>query len=119
MAWEWQAWRCFGDIRETFEEKGWGSGFLGREDNGVVPLLAESGDHCITFFKTDPCTNESWFELRDQVRRRRVFVHGAENIPSPKRAAELLASHGGPLYEISAPDDHPMHGLPVAPVGSR
>jgi hypothetical protein len=71
VTWEWQAWRSFGDIRETFEEKGWKCGFNGRNEDGVMPLLAEAGDrYCISFFKRDPGTRESWFELRDKVRRR-------------------------------------------------
>jgi hypothetical protein len=115
VAWEWQVWRCFDDIRETFEEKGWGPSFAGRNDNGVMPLLAESGDHCIAFFKRDTGTSECWFELRDKVRRRMVFVHGTHNIPTPEQAARLLANHGGPLYEIADPD-RSMYGLPVAPV---
>ena len=116
MAWEWQVWRCFDGIRETFEEKGWGPSFAGRNDNGVMPLLAESGDHCIAFFKRDPGTSECWFELRDKVRRRMVFVHGTQNIPTPEQATRLLADHGGPLYEVADPDGRSMYGLPVAPM---
>ena len=82
-----------------------------------MPLLVEAGDrYCILFFKRDPGTGESWFELRDKVRRKMVFVHGTQNIPTPARAAQLLADHGGPLYEIANPDDRPMYGLPVAPM---
>jgi hypothetical protein len=114
-AWEWEVWRSFGDIRETFEEKGWNSGFAER-DEGVKPLMAESGDqYCIVFFKWDAATGECWFELRDKLRGRMVFVHGTHNIPTPEKAAQLLANHGGPLYEIAAPGDRPMYGLPVAP----
>ncbi len=116
MAWEWQVWRSFDDIKETFEEKGWRSGSNGRNDNDAMPLLAESGDNCIAFFKRDTGTGECWFELRDKIQRRRVFVHGTENIPTPERAVKLLANHGGPLYEIADPSHHPMYGLPVAPV---
>ena len=116
VAWEWQVWRTFDDIRETFERKGWTSGFLGRNGDGVMPLLAERDDrYCIAFFKRDSGTGECWFQLRDKVRRRMVFVHGTHNIPTPQGAVELLENHGGPLYEISAPDGHSMYGLPVAP----
>ena len=119
MTWEWQVWRSFGDIRETFEEKGWKTGFNGRNDDGVKPLLAEAGDrYCISFFKRDPGTGESWFELRDKVRGRMVFVQGTHNIPTPERAAELLANHGGPLYKVTAPEDRSMYGLPLAPVAT-
>jgi hypothetical protein len=116
VTWEWQAWRSFDDIRETFERKGWTSGFVGRNDDGVRPLSAESGDHNISFFRRDSGTGECWFELRDKGRRRMVFVHGTQNIPTPERATELLENYGGPLYEIAAPDDRSMYGLPVAPV---
>ena len=116
MTWEWQVWRSFDDIKETFEKKGWGTRFVGRDDNGVMPLVAESGDRCISFFKRDSGTGESWFELRDKARRRMVFVHGTHNIPTPEQAAELLENHGGPLYKIAAPGDRPMYGLPIAPV---
>lgn len=117
MVWEWQVWRSFDDIRETLEEKGWESGFVGHNGNGAMPpLLAESGDYCIAFFKKDSGTGECWFELRDNVRSRRVFVQGTQNIPTPERAAELVTYHGGPLYKIAAPGDRSMYGLPVAPV---
>jgi hypothetical protein len=115
MVWEWQMWRCFEDVREVFEEKGWESGFAERNDNEVMPLLAESGDYCISFFKNNPNTGESWFELRDKVRRRVVFVQGVRNIPTPERAVKLLANYGGPS-EITAPRDLPLYSLPVVPV---
>ncbi len=54
--------------------------------------------------------------MRDKVQSRRVFVHGIQNIPTPKWAVELLKNHGGPLYEVVAPEDHSMYGLPVAPM---
>lgn len=117
MAWEWEMWRCFDSIKETFEEKGWESEG-GRMDNGVMPLLAEFGDYCIAFFKRDPCTSECWFELRDKVRGRMVFVQGVQNIPTPQLATKLLADYGRPSYEITPLADRPIHGLPVAPVGS-
>ncbi len=117
VVWEWQVWRAFDDIRETFERKGWTSaGFIGRNGDGVMPLSAGSGEHSISFFKRDSGTGECWFELRDKARRRMVFVHGTHNIPTPQRAVELLKNHGGPLYEITAPDDHSMYGLPVPPL---
>ena len=117
MVWEWQVWRSFDDIREIFEEKGWESGFVGRDGNGAMPpLLAESGDYCIAFFKRDSATGQCWFELRDKTRSKMVFVQGTHNIPTPKWAEELLANHGGPLYEITAPDNRSRYGLPIAPV---
>ncbi len=117
VAWEWQAWRTFDDIRETFERKGWNPGFAGRSDDGVMPLLAEFEDrYCISFFKRDSGTGECWFELRDKARQRMVFVHGTQNVPTPQRAAELLENHSGPLYEIASPGDRSIYGLPVAPV---
>ena len=115
MVWEWQVWRSFDDARETFEEKGWECGFVGRNDNEVMPLLAESGDYCITFFKRDSYTGECWFELRDKVQRRIVLVQGVRNIPTPERAAKLLADHGG-SSEITAPRDRPLYDLPMVPV---
>jgi hypothetical protein len=108
-------WRSFDDARETFEEKGWECGFVGRNDNEVMPLLAESGDYCITFFKRDSYTGECWFELRDKVQRRIVLVQGVRNIPTPERAAKLLADHGG-SSEITAPRDRPLYDLPMVPV---
>jgi hypothetical protein len=54
--WDWQVWRCFDNIRETFEEKGWEYRFAAGDDNETLPLLAESGDHCIVFFERDPGT---------------------------------------------------------------
>ncbi len=116
-AWEWQVWRCFDNIRETFEERGWEYRCAGRDDNEAVPLLGESGDHRIAFFKRDPGTGECWFELYDEERRRVVFVRGAENIPTPQRAATLLADHGYQPNEASNAHEQPVYSLPVAPVG--
>ena len=115
MVWEWQVWRSFDDAREIFEKKGWESGFVERNDNEVMPLLAESGDYRITFFKRDTYTGECWFELRDKVRRKVVFVQGVQNIPTPERAAKLLVNYGAPA-EITAPRDRPLYALPMAPV---
>ncbi len=115
MVWEWQVWRCFDNIRETFEQKGWEFRFDGRNDNEVVPLLAESGGYSITFFKRDPGTGECWFELHDRVRRRTVYVRNAQNMPAPELAAELHAVHGTPSYEITAPHNRPLYSLPVVP----
>ena len=116
VMWEWQVWRCFDNIRETFEEKGWEYRFSRRDDNEVMPLLAESDEHCVAFFERDPGTGECWFELRDKVRNRVVFVQGAQNIPTPERAAELLADYGTLLGEIRAPRELPLYSLPVEPV---
>jgi len=115
VVWEWQVWRCISDIKEIFEEKGWKSGSSERNGNEAMPALAQSGGYCIVFFKKDSGTGECWFELRDMVRSRRVFVHGMHNIPTPERAAELLTSHGGPLYQITNTGDYSMYGLPIAP----
>jgi hypothetical protein len=117
VAWEWQAWRCFDHIGETFEEKGWECEFAGRGDNGMMPpLLAESNRHCISFFERDSGTNECWFELRDKSRGRVVFVRGAQNIPAPEKAAELLADYGWPLDGVRTPRSLPLYSLPLAPV---
>ncbi len=116
MTWEWQVWRCFGNIRETFEEKGWESRFGERNDNEATPLLAESDDCWVIFFERDPGTGECWFELRDKIRRSVVFVRGTQNIPTPEQAAKLLAHHGVPSYEITAPRNRPLYSLPVVPV---
>ena len=116
VPWEWQVWRCISDSREVFEEKGWKSGSSGWDGNEAMLILAECGGYCIAFFKKDTGTGECWFELRDTVRSRMVFVHGTHNIPTPDRAAEMLTNHGGPLYQIANPGDCSMYGLPVAPV---
>lgn len=115
MVWEWQVWRCFDNVRETFEEKDWTSGVVGYEDNGARPVIAEHDDYCISFFERSPYTGECWFELRDKPRRRMVLVHGEQNIPTPERAAQLLAGHGS-RSEISAPHERPIYSLPLAPV---
>ena len=81
-----------------------------------MPLLAESGDHCILFFETNHLTGECWFELRDKAWCRVVFVQGQRNVPTPERAANLLADYGAPLDEIRAPRELPLYSLPVAPV---
>ncbi len=113
MTWEWQVWRCFDNIRETFEEKGWEYRFAG---NGMIPLLGESDEHCLLYFERDAGTGECWFELRDKARHKVVFVQGAENMPTTERAAELLASYGTPLGELRSPHELPLYALPIAPV---
>ena len=116
MVWEWQVWRSFDDIREAFEEKGWKSGIIGCNDNGMMPLLAEFGDHCIAFFERNPLTGECWFELRDMAQHRVVFVRGMQNIPRAEQAVGLLAGYGTPLDEMKDPRDLPLYNLPVTPV---
>lgn len=115
-SWKWQVGRCLGDIRETLEEKGWEYVLDERNDSDVMPLLAKSGNYCISFFERDPGTGECWFELRDRVLRRVVFVRDAQNIPMPEQAPMLLAYHGVPSYELSAPRNRPLYSLPAIPV---
>ena len=81
-----------------------------------MPLLAESGDYCVVFFERDTGTGECWFELRDKIRHRVLFVRGTRNIPTPERAAERLADHGAPLGEVKTPHELPLYRLTVAPV---
>ncbi|CAN5241001.1 hypothetical protein BH24ACT19_BH24ACT19_08380 [soil metagenome] len=116
MTWEWQVWRCFDNVRETFEEKGWEYGLDGRFDNDAMPLLAESGDLRVVFYERDPGTGVCWFELRDEARRSVVYVRGTENIPAPERATALLESHGAPLRAVGSPCERPLYELPLAPV---
>lgn len=114
--WEWEAWRSFDNTREIFEEKGWEFRFGGRDGNEMMPLLAESDEHCIAFFDRDSATGECWFELRDKNRCRVVFVRGTQNIPTPERAPHLLAEYGSSLGEIRTPRELPLYRLPVAPL---
>lgn len=116
MMWEWQLWRCFDHVKETFQDKGWEYGQDGLFDNEVVPLLAESGDYRIVFFKWDPNTGECWFELRDEARRSIVYVRGVENIPTPEKAGALLDSYGTPVQAVPNPKERPLYELPLAPV---
>ena len=83
MVWEWRLLRCFDDFPETFEEKGWESGY------GEMPaLVAWSGDYCILFDSWDSMTGECRFELRDRDRRQTALVN---EIPTTDQAPELLA----------------------------
>ena len=100
-------------IRETFEEKGWKSGFVRCEDSGARPLLVKSNDHCIAFFKRYSYTGECWFELRDRAQV--VFAQGERNIPIPQQATKLLANRGGPPG-IAAARARPIYNRQVAPV---
>jgi hypothetical protein len=81
----------------------------------VRPVIAESGNYCISFRKRSPYTGECWFELRDKARRRRVLVPGEQNIPTPERAAQLLVDHSSPS-EITAPHERPIYSLALAPM---
>ena len=55
-----------------------------------------------------------WFELRDKARRRMMLIREMENIPTPARAAELLANHGVPLDTVGSLRGLPLYNLPVA-----
>lgn len=117
MMWDWQAWRCFDEVRETFEERGWDPWLPERLDNEVVPLLAESGDHRIAFFARDPGSGECMFELRDKRRPVAVFIRGTESIPTPEDASALLDDRGATLSRSSSPDDRVLYDLPATAVG--
>src|SRR5919107_1960356 len=114
-AWEWQGWRGFDSIRENFEGRGWGDRLSGGDGNEALPLLAESGDY-VAFFERDSGTGVCWFELRDKARHRMMLIREMENIPTPARAAELLADHGVPLDTVGSPQGLPLYHLPVAPL---
>ena len=110
MAWEWQVWRCFDEIRETFALMGWEPCLPERLDNEVAPLAAESGDAFVAFLWRHPVTGECLFELRDRLRPSAgVIVRGTHNVPTPRAAAWLLAERGGALGEGASPYDRPPH----------
>ncbi len=44
-----------------------------------------------------------------------VLVPGEQNIPTPERAAQLLADHSSPS-EITAPHERPIYSLALAPM---
>ena len=115
MVWDWQAWRCFDEVRETFEEKGWEPWLPERRDNEVVPLLAESEEHRIAFFARVPESGECIFELRDKRRPIAVFVRGTDNIPTPEGASDLLGDRGDVMSRSSSPDDRVLYELPAVP----
>lgn len=115
--WDWQAWRCFDEVRETFEDKGWDPWLPERLDNEVVPLLAESNEHRIAFFARDSESGECMFELRDRRRPVAVFVRGTDNIPTPERASSLLDERGAAMSRSSSPDDRVLYELPKTAVG--
>jgi hypothetical protein len=45
-----------------------------------------------------------------------MLIREVENIPTPEKAAELLASHGAPLDTVGSPRDLPLYNLPMAPL---
>ena len=115
--WDWQAWRCLDEVRETFEERGWEPWNPERLDNEVVPLLAESGEHRIAFYARDPKSGECIFELRDKRRPVAMFIRGTHNIPTPAGASDLLDDRGAAMSRSSSPDDRVLYELPTATVG--
>lgn len=113
--WDWQAWRCFDEVRETFEEKGWEPWLPEQSGNEVVPLLAESGEHRIAFFARDPRSGECVFELRDKRRPVAVFVRGTDNIPTPEGATSLLDERRAAMSRSSSPVDRALYEVPAVP----
>jgi hypothetical protein len=111
-----QKWRAFEDIKETIEGKGWEFRPVGRDNEEATPIMAESGDYCVSFFRRDPGTGECWFELCDRLRRKVVFVRDTKHIPTPEQTAILLEHHSVQLYELAAPRNRPLYSLPVLPV---
>jgi len=107
VTWEWQVWRCFEEVREAFEEKGWEFRFPEHNDNEVMPLLTESDETYIAFLRRDSGTGECFFEVREKASRRVTVVCGVHNIPTPARAARLLADQDVPSEGVA---------LPVSPV---
>ena len=111
--WDWLAWRCFDEVRETFEEKGWNLWAPERFDNEVVPVLAESGEYRIAFFGRDPRSGECTFELGDKRRPVAVLIRGTENVPTPEEASNLLDDRGAAMSRSSSPEDRALYELPA------
>ncbi len=116
MAWEWQVWRCFDEIRETFALKGWEPCLPERPDNEVAPLAAESGGAFVAFLGMEPGTGQCFFELRDRFRPLVVVLRGTHNVPTPRGAARLLAERAT-FGEGASAHDHPPHEPAAAEVG--
>ncbi len=118
MIWQWQAWRCFDDLRETFVTKGWR---LPRsaDDEAVPPLAAEAGGLYVTFLGLDTETGECWFELRAGGGPPAVILRGADNVPAPEAAADLLAERAAALGRASGPHDGPLYEPDAAPTAVR
>ncbi len=89
MVWEWQVWRCVGDLAEEFEARGWEMGFKRDE---LPPALGRSGCYSILFCDRDAATGERRFELRDDRR-----IVALKDIPAPEGAEDLLSERGTPL----------------------
>lgn len=107
MIWQWQVWRCFDDVRETFATKGWR--LPERACNEVAPLAAESGGLFVVFLGLDDAAGECWFELRNGTEPPAVLLRGLDNVPAPEVAAELIAERAAALKRASTPEDRPLY----------
>lgn len=117
VMWDWQAWRCFDEARETFEAKGWNSWLPEHLNNEIVQLLAKSGEHRIASFTRDPGSGEFMFELRDKCRLVAVFITGHGQHPHPEGASTALLDECGDAPSRSSfPDDQALYQLPAAAV---
>jgi hypothetical protein len=101
VIWEWELWRCFGDLRWAFEEKGWQTLCCSEGHSwGELPqIFAVFGQrYAIAFRQMDPISGECLFELRE-LRDDGWWVRQVRQLPKPERAAELLAEDGLPEKE--------------------
>ncbi len=101
MIWEWEMWRCLGDLRWDFEEEGWQTlcSTEGQIWGEVPPIFAVFEErYAIAFGGMDPVSGECLFELRE-LRDDRWWVTQVRQLPKPRQAAKLLAEEGVPEKE--------------------
>lgn len=102
---EWERMREMAEtMRQAFEATGWQAGEPISEEEAErleMVVRAEAGRYTITAHRSVLVLDEPVLELCD---RDRSLVAWVRTVPTPERAAELLASYGVPAEEADTTD---------------
>ncbi len=103
------------EIRQAFEAAGWEVGEpIGEEEAERLEMVirAEAGRYAIIAPRSVIVLDEPVFELVDADSGTAIWVR---KIPTPQRAAELLARHGVPAEEANTIDPTTPPSPPMVP----
>ena len=91
-------------IRQDFEAAGWTTGDPISEEEAErleMVVRAEAGRYAIVAHRSVMVLEKPTFELVDTESETVIWVR---EVPSPQRAAELLARHGLPAHQADTTD---------------